>query len=59
MPDKAEPIHQLAYHLYTRCKHKKWAENARAYNELFTAWHAVVAASMQAGPSGSQMALDE
>lgn len=58
MPDKAEPIRQLAYHLYTLCERKKWAEDARAYNELITAWHAVVAASMEAGPSGSQMELD-
>jgi putative DNA methylase len=58
MPDKAEPIRQLAYHLYTLCERKKWAEDARAYNELITAWHAVVAASMETGPSGSQMELD-
>jgi putative DNA methylase len=58
MPDKAEPIRQLAYHLYTLCERKKWAEDARAYNELITAWHAVVAASMEAGQAGSQMGLD-
>ena len=58
MPDKAEPIRQLAYHLYTLCERKKWAEEARAYNELITAWHAVVAASMEAGPAGAQLGLD-
>ena len=58
MPDKAEPIRQLAYHLYTLCERKKWAEDARAYNELITAWHAVVAASMETGQAGSQMGLD-
>jgi putative DNA methylase len=58
MPDKAEPIRQLAYHLYTLCERKKWAEDARAYNELITAWHAVVAASIEAGQSGSQLALE-
>ena len=57
MPDKAEPIRQLAYHLYTLCERKKWADDARAYNELITAWHAVVAASMEAGHSGAQMGL--
>jgi putative DNA methylase len=58
MPDKAEPIRQLAYHLYTLCERKRWAEDARAYNELITAWHAVVAASMETGLTGSQMGLD-
>jgi putative DNA methylase len=58
MPDKAEPIRQLAYHLYTLCERKKWAEEARAYNELVTAWHAVVAASMDVGHAGSQLGLD-
>jgi putative DNA methylase len=58
MPDKAEPIRQLAYHLYTLCERKKWAEDARAYNELITAWHAVVAASMETGQSGAQLALE-
>ena len=58
MPDKAEPIRQLAYHLYTLCERKKWADDARAYNELITAWHAVVAASMEVGHSGAQMGFD-
>ena len=58
MPDKAEPIRQLAYHLYTLCERKKWADDARAYNELITAWHAVVAASMETGHSGTQMGFE-
>lgn len=58
MPDKAEPIRQLAYHLYTLCERKKWAEDARAYNELITAWHAVLAASREQGPRGEQLGFD-
>lgn len=58
MPDKAEPIRQLAYHLYTLCERKKWAEDARAYNELITAWHAVLEASRMEGPRGEQMGFD-
>lgn len=58
MPDKAEPIRQLAYHLYTMCERKKWAEEARAYNELITAWHAVLEASRQQGPRGEQLGFD-
>jgi putative DNA methylase len=58
MPDKAEPIRQLAYHLYTLCERKKWADDARAYNELITAWHAVLAASREQAPRGEQMGFD-
>lgn len=58
MPEKGEPVRQLAYHLYTLCERKKWAEEARAYNELITAWHAIVAASLVTGHSGSQSELE-
>jgi putative DNA methylase len=58
MPDKAELIRQLAYHLYTLCERKKWAEDARAYNELITSWHSVVSASHEAGHRGTQTSLD-
>lgn len=58
MPTKAEPIRQLAYHLYTLCERKKWADDARAYNELITAWHAVLAASQEVGETGAQRTLD-
>ena len=58
MPEKAEPIRQLAYHLYTLCERKKWAEDARAYNELITAWHAVLEASREQGPRGEQLGFD-
>jgi putative DNA methylase len=58
MPDKGEAIRQLAYHLYTLCERKKWADDARAYNELITAWHAIVSASHESGHRGSQSALD-
>lgn len=58
MPDKAEPIRQLAYHLYTLCERKKWADDARAYNELITAWHAIVAASHETGHRGAQLGME-
>lgn len=57
MPDKGEPIRQLAYHMYTLCERKKWAEDARAYNELIGSWHAIVTASHEVGHSGSQTEL--
>lgn len=61
IPEKGESIRQLAYHLYTLCERKKWAEEARAYNELIGSWHAIVAASYEVGQSGSQteLILDE
>lgn len=58
MPEKGEPIRQLAYHLYTLCERKKWAEEARAYNELIASWHAIVAASHDIGHVGTQGVLD-
>jgi putative DNA methylase len=58
MPERAEPIRQLAYHLYTLCERKKWADDARAYNELITAWHGIVEASHDVGHIGSQVTMD-
>lgn len=58
MPERGESIRQLAYHLYTLCERKNWAEEARAYNELISAWHAIVAASHDVGHVGSQTELE-
>lgn len=57
MPEKAEVIRQLAYHLYTLCERKKWAEEARAYNELITSWHGIMSASHEVGHAGTQKDL--
>jgi putative DNA methylase len=58
MPENGEAIRQLAYHLYTLCERKKWAEEARAYNELIASWRAIVAASHDAGHKDKQRGLD-
>ncbi len=58
IPERGEAMRQLAYHLYTLCERKKWADEARAYNELITSWHAIVAASHETGHSGEQTGLD-
>jgi putative DNA methylase len=58
MPAKAEPIRALAYRLYTLCERKGWTEDARAYNELVTAWSAIEQAAGEAGVVGSQAQLD-
>lgn len=58
MPTRAEPIRALAYRLYTLCERKGWADDARAYNELVTAWNAIEQAAGEAGVIGSQAQLD-
>lgn len=58
MPAQAEPTRALAYRLYTLCERKGWAEEARAYNELVTAWSGIEQASADAGIKGSQTQLD-
>ncbi len=58
MPEKGEPLRQLAYHLYTLCERAGWAEDARAYNELIGAWHAIVTASHEVGHRGELLELD-
>jgi putative DNA methylase len=56
MPEKAEPIRALAYRLYTLCERKGWSEEARAYNELVTAWTGIEKAASETG-HGAQMSL--
>lgn len=58
MPSRAEPMRALAYRLYTLCERKGWAEDARAYNELVTAWTGIEQASADAGVLGSQTTFD-
>lgn len=58
MPARAEPVRALAYRLYTLCERKGWAEEARAYNELVTAWTGIEQASAESGVVGSQTTLD-
>jgi putative DNA methylase len=58
MPENGEAIRQLAYHLYTLCERKKWAEEARAYNELIASWHAIVTASHNTGHKNEQQGLE-
>ncbi|MBF6022966.1 DUF1156 domain-containing protein [Lysobacter niastensis] len=58
MPARAEPVRALAYRLYTLCERKGWAEEARAYNELVTAWSAIEQAASEAGVIGLQTQLD-
>jgi len=58
MPQRADPIRNLAYRLYTLCERKGWADEARSYNELITSWTGIEAASHEKGHLGSQVNLD-
>lgn len=58
MPERAEPVRSLAYRMYTLCERKKWAEEARAYNELITAWLGIESASHETGHVHAQATLD-
>ena len=58
LPERAEPIRQLAYRLYTLCERKGWAEEARDYNELITSWQAIEATSHEVGHINEQIRLN-
>jgi putative DNA methylase len=58
MPGRADTLRALAYRLYTLCERKGWADDARAYNELVTAWTGIEQAAGEAGVIGSQAQLD-
>lgn len=58
MPERGGDIRRLAFWLYTLCERKGWAEDARNYNELVTAWHDIGTASLDAGELHTQTSLD-
>ena len=58
MPERSGDIRRLAFWLYTLCERKGWADDARNYNELVTAWHAIEAASHDVGQVGAQSSMD-
>ena len=58
IPGMAEPIRQLAYRLYTVCEQQGRTEDARAYNELVTAWSGIEQAAEEVGVAGTQREMD-
>lgn len=58
LSDKSDAIRSLAYRLYTLCERKGWAQDARAYNELVTAWDAMQSAMADSGQVGDSYSLD-
>jgi putative DNA methylase len=58
MPERSADIRRLAFWLYTLCERKGWADDARGYNELVTAWQGIELASQEAGEINVQTSLD-
>lgn len=58
LSDKSDAIRSLAYRLYTLCERKGWAQEARAYNELVTAWDAIQSAMANSGQVGESYSLE-
>ncbi|MEK6371248.1 MAG: DUF1156 domain-containing protein [Acidobacteriota bacterium] len=54
----AEQARDLAYRLYQLCERNGWAEDARAYNGLVTAWPMLESAVANRARSPEQMTLD-
>ncbi|MCC6401773.1 MAG: DUF1156 domain-containing protein [Flavobacteriales bacterium] len=56
---RAEGMRTLAYRLYTLCERQGWAEDARAYNTIITAWPAIETMSTKAPrPRNAQIDLE-
>ncbi|EIL98262.1 hypothetical protein RHOFW104T7_15815 [Rhodanobacter thiooxydans] len=58
MPERSGDIRRLAFWLYTLCERKGWADDARNYNELVTAWYAIENTSHESGELHTQGSLD-
>lgn len=58
MPERGEKVRQLAYHLYTICDRNKWAEDARPYNDLVTAWPGIVSVSTSSAVDAEQTEME-
>jgi len=56
---RAEGMRTLAYRLFTLCERQGWAEDARAYNTIITAWPAIETMSTKAPrPRNAQIDLE-
>ncbi len=52
VPHASETARQLAFLLYTMCERKGWAEDARPYNDLVTAWLSIEKQAREEEQSG-------
>ena len=55
---RSEDAKNLAYRLYSVCERKGWAEDARPYNELVTAWPEIQRKAAGITGAGPQKILD-
>jgi putative DNA methylase len=56
---QADVARELAYHLFTICEKKGWAQEAQAYNSLVLSWNQIVSESFNIkDPTGTQTKLD-
>jgi putative DNA methylase len=56
---KADIARELAYHLFTICEKKGWAQEAQGYNSLVLSWNQLVAESYNIkDPTGTQTKLE-
>lgn len=58
VPTHAEAVRQLAYRLYTHCERAGRSEDARAYNELITAWSAIQETVAEMPPLKPQLSFE-
>jgi len=55
VPELAATARQLAFLLYTLCERQGWAEDARPYNDLVTAWLSIEKQAQDKGIQGDQI----
>jgi putative DNA methylase len=56
---QADVARELAYHLFTICEKKGWAQEAQAYNSLVLSWNQIVSESFNIkDPTGTQTKLE-
>jgi len=55
VPQLAATARQLAFLLYTLCERQGWAEDARPYNDLVTAWLSIEKQAQDKGIKGDQI----
>lgn len=57
-PQLSATARQLAFLLYTLCERKGWAEDARPYNDIVTAWLSIEKQAVKSEPQDEQSELE-
>ena len=58
IPELSATARQLAFLLYTLCERKGWAEDARAYNDIVTAWLSIEKQAVKSEPQDEQSEVE-